>query len=182
MRAAGFKDFERGERGSTAEHLDVLEYKNKQETERAAALSRDVQKKEVRLGKLDEKIAVKIKAAATVAEIDGMAKKTIGGKIQLSPDNWKRISDLAKEGVKSHSTIKELKEKGSSLIQRITGLENRLQSYEGKGITDTMRYYQAQQRAPKRLTAVIDEILRQPPEKQEERSTTEKKRSTDLEI
>ena len=29
MRAAGFQDFERGERGSTAEHLSVLEYKTK---------------------------------------------------------------------------------------------------------------------------------------------------------
>ena len=36
MRAAGFEDFERGERGSTAEHLSVIEYKTKKESERLA--------------------------------------------------------------------------------------------------------------------------------------------------
>jgi len=36
MRDAGFEDFERGERGSTAEHLSVLEYKAKKEAERLA--------------------------------------------------------------------------------------------------------------------------------------------------
>ena len=34
MRDAGFEDFERGERGSTAQHLSVTEYKVKKETER----------------------------------------------------------------------------------------------------------------------------------------------------
>lgn len=38
MRDAGFEDFERGERGSTAEHLSVLEYKSKKEAERLTEL------------------------------------------------------------------------------------------------------------------------------------------------
>ena len=38
MRDAGFEDFERGERGSTAEHLSVIEYKTKKESERLAGL------------------------------------------------------------------------------------------------------------------------------------------------
>ena len=36
MRDADFEDFERGERGSTAEHLSVIEYKTKKESERLA--------------------------------------------------------------------------------------------------------------------------------------------------
>lgn len=36
MQVAGFEDFERGERGSTAEHLSVIEYKTKKESERLA--------------------------------------------------------------------------------------------------------------------------------------------------
>ena len=36
MRDAGFEDFERGERGSTAEHLSVIEYKTKKESDRLA--------------------------------------------------------------------------------------------------------------------------------------------------
>ena len=38
MTRAGFRDFERGERGSTVEHLSVLEYKTKQELERLVNL------------------------------------------------------------------------------------------------------------------------------------------------
>ena len=36
MRGADFEDFERGERGSTAEHLSVIEYKTKKESDRLA--------------------------------------------------------------------------------------------------------------------------------------------------
>ena len=36
MRDGGFEDFERGERGSTAEHLSVIEFKTKKESERLA--------------------------------------------------------------------------------------------------------------------------------------------------
>ena len=36
MQEAGFRDFDRGERGSTAEHLSVIEYKTKKESERLA--------------------------------------------------------------------------------------------------------------------------------------------------
>ena len=38
MRDAGFEDFERGERGSTAQHLSVTEFKVKKETERLESL------------------------------------------------------------------------------------------------------------------------------------------------
>jgi hypothetical protein len=39
MKAAGFDGFERGERGSTTEHLEVLDYKIKQDTLHAEALA-----------------------------------------------------------------------------------------------------------------------------------------------
>jgi hypothetical protein len=162
MREAGFLGFERGERGSTAAHLSVLEYKTQQEAERAAALAavadekqqavavldKTVEKKQGQLAALDKKTAVAKTEAATFSEIDRMGeKKTFKGDVALSPADWKTVSGLAKEGVKSRSIVKELKEKVSSLLHRITGLDKRLQGYEGKGITDTMRYYQAQQRA-----------------------------------
>ena len=192
MRAAGFTDFERGERGSTAEHLSVLEYKAQQEAERAAALAAVVEqkqeaanlldqkteKKQKQLDGLEKKTAVTKQEAATFAEIEGMAKKTIGGNYQLSPDNWAHVSGLAKEGVKSRGIIKGLKERINALRDEISGLKKRLKQYEGQGITDTMRYYQAQQRAPRRIAEVMADIMRKPPEKAE----PERKRSAGLEI
>ncbi len=45
MRAFGFEGFERGERGSTAEHLEVLDYKIKKDSERLADLTVQTEKK-----------------------------------------------------------------------------------------------------------------------------------------
>jgi len=61
MKAAGFDGFERGERGSTAEHLNVLEYKTKQEAERAAALAIEVEHKQQTANALDKKAGNKQK-------------------------------------------------------------------------------------------------------------------------
>lgn len=85
MRAAGYTDFERGERGSTAEHLDVLDYKIQQEEARADALNQSVEKKQEQLSGLQEKITVTKQTAATFSEISSMTKKTIGGNVQLLP-------------------------------------------------------------------------------------------------
>jgi len=73
MTAAGFDGFERGEHGSTAEHLSVLEYKAKMEREaaqreadRAAALALEVERKQQAAAALDTAIAGKEKTAATL--------------------------------------------------------------------------------------------------------------------
>ncbi|MDR2446489.1 MAG: plasmid recombination protein [Treponema sp.] len=46
MKAAGFDGFERGERGSTAEHLDALEFKIRQDEKRVDALDERIEKRE----------------------------------------------------------------------------------------------------------------------------------------
>jgi hypothetical protein len=53
MKNAGFVGFERGERGSTAEHLSVLEYKTQQESERIALLNVEVEQKQETVISLD---------------------------------------------------------------------------------------------------------------------------------
>ena len=72
MAEAGFVGFERGERGSTAEHLDVISYKTQQENKRLSNVSAQVEKKEAKREKLDKEIAVKEKAKATIEEIEMM--------------------------------------------------------------------------------------------------------------
>lgn len=212
MREAGFTDFERGERGSTAEHLTVLEFKTKQEQERAAEIAADVEekqetaaaldtaiegkeqaaaeldeqaeKKKKRLEALDKKTAVAKKEAATIAEVEGMVKPTLlGGNLQISPADWKKVSGLAKEGVKSRNIIAELKKKIAGFIGTIKELTQKLTRYEGMGLTDTMRYYEALQRAPRRLAETVADIRRQPPERQEpQRTAPERKQSRGIDI
>jgi hypothetical protein len=72
MKAAGFDGFERGERGSTAEHLDVLDYKIQQDNKRLDVLDERVEKREAKIENLDEKMTVTDKATATSAEVDAM--------------------------------------------------------------------------------------------------------------
>ena len=180
MRAAGFTDFERGERGSTAEHLSVLEYKTQQETERAAAIEQQTTKKMKQLDGLEKKTAVVKGEAATFAEINGMGgKKTLLGDIAVSPADWKRLSGLAKEGVKARAVISDLKARLSARLSKVKELEKELERYRGMGITDTMRYYDAKQRAPHRLSEVIADIMRLPPERMEQ--TPERKRGHGME-
>ena len=196
MRAAGFRDFERGDRGSTAEHLTVLEYKTQQEAERAAALTAEVvqkqetaavldqqtEKKRQQLDRWKKKSVFAKEEITTFAEIERMGeKKNWRGEIGLSPADWKTVSGLAKEGVKSRSIIADFKKQISDFVRKIMGLEQRLEQYEGKSITDTMRYYAARQKAPRRIDEMIDDIMRSPPEKPEhERSMPEQKRNQGL--
>ena len=212
MRDAGYLGFERGERGSTAEHLSVLEYKTQQEAERAAALSVAVEKrqetafsldktierikqinaeldqqaakKKGQLDGLDKRIAVARQEAAAFVDIDRLSeKRTFMGDIALSPADWKAVSSLAKEGVKSRPTIVSMKAKMSELLRRITELETKLQGYEGKGVIDNLHYYQARQKAPRRIAEVIADIMRKPPEINEpDRTAPAPKRGTGLDI
>ena len=196
MREAGFRDFERGDRGSTAEHLTVLEYKTQQEAERAAALTAKVEQKQEAVAALDQQTEKKRQQLdrwkkktvfakeelTTFAEIERMGeKKNWRGEVGLSPADWKTVSGLAKEGVKSRSIIADLKKQISDFARKIMGLEQRLEQYEGKSITDTMRYYAARKKAPRRMDEMIDDIMRSPPEKPEhERTTPERKRNHGL--
>ena len=197
MKAAGFQDFERGERGSTAEHLSVLEYKTQKESERAAAMTAAADEKEKTAAALDQQAAKRLRQldglekrtavakgeAATFAEIDALPKKTLGGNLQFSPADWKKVSGLAKEGVKSRSIISGLKKRVSELLRKIAGLERDLAQFRGKGVTDMMRYYEARQRAPRRLAETIADIKRQPPEPgKPEQSMPERPRAHGMEI
>jgi hypothetical protein len=252
MKDAGFGGFERGERGSTAEHLSVLEFKTKKESERAvreaqradneirradsfkgiaqleqkaaatvtaiveqkqelakaldgvivakesdaavlddviddrkntvAVLGDVIENKKTAVARLDElaekrkkqiddisaKAAIIKQDAVTFSEIDRMGdKRTIAGNVTLAPEDWSTVSELAKEGIRSRGIIRELKDKVSSLLRKITGLENKIESYESKNITDEISYQQAKKRAPRRLAEAIAEIMRKPPEREE---------------
>lgn len=192
MSDAGFTDFERGERGSTTEHLSVLDYKIQQDEARAvlldeaitekvqaaATLDKRTEQKQGKLAKLDKKLSVSKQVAVTVSEIEGMAKKTLGGNIQLSAADWQTVSGLAKEGLKSRDIIQRMKEKIDILTREIATLKSRLLQYgEGQKVSDTLQYYQAKQRAPHRLAQVIADIMHQPPEQQAPENIIKKRKS-----
>ena len=109
MFAAGYTDVERGERGSTAEHLTVTEFKVAQEQKKLDALEAAANKKEAVLEKYDKRLKVQKTAALTFQEIDEMGSSSlIGKKISMTQDEAAKLKTLAKEGITSRPKIIDL--------------------------------------------------------------------------
>ena len=145
---------------------------------------KEAAKKQKQLDGLNAKTAVARKEAAEVEDIDAMAKKTIGGNYQLTPANWEKVSNLAKEGVKSRGIIAGLKKQITGFLEKIKELTAKLTKYEGKkeSIMEQVNYHQANIRAPRRMAETIADIMRQPPEQQRQRTPQARKRNNNLEI
>jgi len=137
MMAAGFEGFERGEKGSTREHLEVLAYKIQQDTKRLEQLEQQAEKKEAKLKKLDEAIAVKEKAKATVAEIDAMGHNIplVPG-VHFTSDEAAKLKALAKKSVKADdriaANIAASKKKMAALDKQITDLNEKLRDAQAE--------------------------------------------------
>ena len=127
---------------------------------------------------MEEKIAPAEKAVATIESIVRLGdKRTVFGDIAVSPANWKKVLELAKEGLNSRDIIKDLKKKISEktkeiagYVKKILGLEKSLEEYEGsKSLSEKIKYNKAVLRAPRRLAEAVAEILREPPENEQHR-------------
>ncbi|GHU87257.1 Plasmid recombination enzyme type 2 [Clostridia bacterium] len=148
MRAAGFEGFERGERGSTAEHLSTTEYKAQQEEKRLAELTKLADEKEKELAKaesklakteqaiekktaqskqLDEKISVKKTHVATLAEIDAIGKSIpIVGGYTVAEDEMKRLKSLGRQTVKFDERTAKLNRDMDALQAEIKSVNAKL--------------------------------------------------------
>jgi hypothetical protein len=132
MKAAGFDGFERGEFGSTKEHLDVLNYKIQQEKKRHEKARKQAEKKEAQLEKLDAKIAVKQTKAATLAEIDAMGKPAVFGGVHLSDDEAKRLKALARQTIKTDERIAKSKHDTSAVKKRLDEVQRQLRDAQAE--------------------------------------------------
>ena len=108
MRDAGYDDVERGERGSSEEHLTVTQFKVQQEQARLESIEGKIDKKKQRLEKYNEKIQEQKGVVASFYEIDSIGKKTISGNISMTPKDAQFLKDLAKEGIASRGQIGNL--------------------------------------------------------------------------
>ncbi|MBE6905344.1 MAG: recombinase [Ruminococcaceae bacterium] len=190
IRAAGYTDFERGERGSTAEHLNVLDYKIQQDTQyisslneviedkenTAAILDKKVEKQTERLSGLQEKISVTKQADATFSEIEGMTKKTIGGNVQLSPADWKTVSSLAKKGVTAKGDIADLKKQFAAAKKDAQIYKSRWERL----LEETKLFREAVKHAPRLVMEFLTSVFHRPPEKREP-DRTPKRKNKDVE-
>ena len=155
MQSTGFEDFERGERGSTAEHLSVIEYKAKKETERLTDLESKTEQKLEQLHKLKSKTKAQQTISATFSDIDGMGKKTLLGKIEMTQKDARNLKDLAKKGVTSEATIYELKRQLTSARRDAEIWRSRYENL----LEQTRDFLAALKKAPELVRQLIDRVL-----------------------
>ncbi len=110
MRSAGYTDVERGERGSSEEHLTVTQFKVEREQERLEVLEAKTAKKEKALTKTEKRLEAAKGAATTYSEIENTGKKTITGNVSMTQQEAKHLKTLAQEAISSRLTIHNLKD------------------------------------------------------------------------
>lgn len=101
MTEHGFKGFQRGELGSTAENLTSLQYQIMKDKERLADLQEKIQAEQVSYEPARD-------INLTVKEIGDMGQRTLTGKMAVSKDDYQKLTALATEGITSRSEIHEL--------------------------------------------------------------------------
>ena len=135
MRAAGYTDVERGERGSTEEHLTVTQFKVQAEQQRLEAVTGQVaqaeksledakaatEKQKKKLEALQKETKTAKTLALTVQDIEAMGKKSsITGNVSLTPDQCDTLKRYAVNGIIAHADNKRLKEKLASAEKTVS--------------------------------------------------------------
>ena len=176
MKAAGYTDVERGERGSTEEHLTVTQFKVAQEKQRLETMTAQIahteqtlnntqaaiEKKEKELKSLQKQAKEQRTAALTVQEIRSMGKKTITGNITLTPSECNILKDYATTGLLVKAETAAWKKscaapQWSAAIwkQRYDALYNAYQELK----KEVQPYLDAVKLAPEKVRAFFDAIL-----------------------
>ena len=154
MRAAGFDGFSRGERGSTTEHLEVLDYKIQQDTLRLDELNAQADKKKVEVNLLVEATKVRSGISATQTEIDAMARPGKSGKSMIvANDDWQTVSTMAKRCVLLEPKLKDTQSQIKSLQRERDSWKNNYNSLWNE-VRDYLRAIRA---IPNKLRAFISE-------------------------
>ena len=125
MTEQGFKGFQRGEYGSTAEHLTSLQYQIKQDKERLEKLQKRIQKEQVKYEPARH-------ISKTLNEIDSMGQKTITGKMAISKEDYSQLTALAKEGITSRAEIKKFEQSANFYRQKYMDSANALERMKTK--------------------------------------------------
>ena len=177
MRDAGFEDFERGERGSTAQHLSVTEFKVKQEQQRLADITDEKLAAIDALDRLAEKEIQKQEALTKLEQQAKKAEKKLDAVVPVVQDaetfarnNISYFEDLipeagALESAKSYREhkimplVQKLKEKFLGLYRTILDLKKRLESLQ-KSLSKAERdreHYKSKFEQEQEKTALLQE-------------------------
>ena len=199
MRAAGYTDVKRGERGSTEEHLTVTQFKVQAEQQRLEAVTGQVaqaeqslenakaatEKQKRKLEALQKETKTAKTLALTVQDIEAMGKKaTFGNNITLTPDECRTLKDYAvssfaekAEKIKYKQKFEQAEKSAKTWKQRYDALHEQYQELKKKA----QPYLDALEIASERVRAFISAVLARGKETRELK-TPARKRGQDMEI
>ena len=199
MKAAGYTDVERGERGSTEEHLTVTQFKVQAEQQRLEAVTGQVaqakrglenakaatEKQKQKLEALQKETKTAKTVALTVQEIETMGKKaTFGNNITLTPDECDTLKHYAVNGIIANADNKRLKEKLASAEKTVSIWKQRYEAVSEKYMELKQKaqpFLDALEIASEKVRAFINSILIRGKETQEHEHPA-RKRGQDMEL
>ena len=139
MRDAGYDDVERGERGSSEEHLTVTQFKVQQEQARLAEFTEQNRQQEKQAATLGSKIEKIQNQRVDVRSIEKIVATSIpfSPKVAVEREDFDRLSTLAKKYVtaeKKESKLQKALDAANKLIAKlkaeIDGLKQEISDYK----------------------------------------------------
>ena len=199
MRNAGYTDVERGERGSTEEHLAVTQFKVQAEQQRLEAVTGQVaqaeqsledakaaaEKQKKKLEALQKETKVAASVALTAQEIESMGKRnSFTGNITLTTDECRTLKDYAvssfaekAEKIKYKQKYEQAEKSAKVWKQRFEKLQEQYQELKQK----VQPFLDAIEIASERVWAFVNTVLARGKETQEHKAPA-RKRVQDMEI
>jgi hypothetical protein len=165
MKNARFKDFERGVRGSTTQHLSVLDYMIQQDNAKLARIEKEVEAQQKELSTVSKQLTVEWQIGKTFHELDELGRKKMFGKVTLAEHDLKEVISLAKEGVLSRGKIDTLTRQLQGTTARLWDIEKKLTRL----VMSTRDFKEAIRLAPEKVQTVFTEIFSRDQEEREAR-------------
>ena len=185
MRNAGYTDVERGERGSTEEHLTVTQFKVQAEQQRLEDAKAATEKQKKKLEALQKETKTAKTIALTVQDIEAMGKKaTFGNNITLTPDECDTLKRYAVNGIIANADNKRLKEKLASAEKTVSIWKQRYEAVNEKYMELKQKaqpFLDALEIASEKVRAFINSILIRGKQTQEHEHPA-RKRGQDMEL
>jgi len=177
MRDAGFKDFERGVEGSTTEHLDVVEYKVQQEQERLKSTRIRATESEIWLDEVQDQIRQIKPIHDEIQNVDTVGKKKrFGNKVELTAEEFDKLTALAKFGIKAQSTIENLNDR----LREMTHKYNTVKTAFDKLKEETKQFVEAVKEAPERVVNFLTDVIQKAKEAREQAKLAAERQKTEL--
>ena len=128
VRAAGYEDVERGERGSSEEHLSVTQFKVMKEQERLTELTEQTAQKRQEAAALNQKIERVQKQQLAVESVEKIEPKSVplSSKVMLDRTEYESLATAAKKYVAQEKKEKRLQKLLDAANQMISKLERKI--------------------------------------------------------